>query len=180
MLHDKKVLLPVFALLGLAVVLGVMVLTRQSGKFLPAPVGVKPTLAPLPSLSPKRVSLSFNPRTYEVSVFGNFNLSVNLDPGAQNVSSADLYLEYDPKYLSLQSAKSGGYFSKESNKIMNNGKVRVLLSSAGNNKEPVLNLVFKAVKTGRPEVSFGLETAVYDFGKRDVLGEMGAAVINVK
>lgn len=180
MLHDKKVLLPIFALLGLTVVLGVVVLTRQSAKLFPTPAGIKPTSVPLPSLSPRRASLSFSPRTLETTVSVNFNLSVNLDPGAQNVSSADLFLEYDPAYLSLQSAKSGGYFAKEANKVIGGGKVHVLLSKVGNSKESVLNLVFRAVKAGRPQVRFGLETTVYDENGRDVLGEMGAAVIDAR
>lgn len=70
-------------------------------------------------------SFQFDPNTGSISSGESLRIKLNINPGSDQLSAAQAYILYDPKYLKVESVEAGSYFPTVSHDTATEGKVFV-------------------------------------------------------
>ena len=106
--------------------------------------------------------LKFDKTTVSSSVNQTFTMDVTVDAGTDQVTSSDIWVIYDPAYLTASSVTSGTYFPAVTNNITS-GKVSItgLIVDPGTYKTGVgvvATITFKSLKNGTTNLTFDCRT----------------------
>lgn len=108
-------------------------------------------------------NLDFNPDSVSTSPDSTFSADVIIDAGSDQVAGTDVYINFDPQYLELQTVTYGSYFPKVDD-IPSSGQVYIsgVIENQGEyqtGQGTVATITFKAVKAGSTTVAFDCNTA---------------------
>ncbi len=114
-------------------------------------------------------SLKFDKTTVAPAANTVFTVDVVVDAGADQITSADVWMVYDPSYLEAQTVTAGTLFPAVTNNITS-GKVSItgLIVDPGNSKTGVGTIAtvsFKALKTGSTSVTYDCRAEVSNSSK---------------
>lgn len=113
--------------------------------------------------------MKFGNASYTATSGQTFTADVVVDAGTDNVTSTDIWVIYDPSYLSAQTVTSGTFFPAVTNNITS-GKVSItgLIVDPGTYKTgsgTVATITFQALKNGTTTLSFDCRTDVSNSSK---------------
>jgi len=106
--------------------------------------------------------LKFDKTTVTSSANQTFTMDVMVDAGTDQITSSDIWVIYDPAYLTASSVASGTYFPAVTNNITS-GKVSItgLIVDPGTYKTGagvVATITFTSVKNGTTNLTFDCRT----------------------
>ena len=114
-------------------------------------------------------SLEFDPTTKSVNNKEIFELNINVNPGSEEITSVDAYIEYDSTYLEFQSIENGDYFPKFFQDSSTAGKAYyggiVNLGEFKTGEGTIATISFKTLQEGTTTVSFYCDTSKNDSSK---------------
>lgn len=109
--------------------------------------------------SVEAASLKFDPSSINAASGANFDIKVVLDPGSDQVYSADIYINYDSTFLKVVNVKAESLFPTVSHDESTTGKIYIAamendptsyVASSG----AVVTITFQALKDGNSNLSF--------------------------
>ena len=114
-------------------------------------------------------SLKFDKGTVTVNAGDTFTLGAMIDAGADQITSTDMWITYDPTLLEAQSASAAAFFPATTNNITS-GKIYIagLITDPGTYEVgtgTVANITFKALKNGVATVAYDCRTDVSNSSK---------------
>ncbi len=103
-------------------------------------------------------SLQFNPSSASTTANSSFTIDIVVNPGSEQINSAESYILFDPTLLEAQSVTDGTYFSSVSN-IIEAGRVYVAgmvedNSSYKTGTGTIARINFKALTDGTATLTF--------------------------
>jgi len=114
-------------------------------------------------------SLELDPTTKSANTNDIIELNLNVDPGSEQITSVDAYIEYDETMLEFQSIANGDYFPTFFEDSSTTGKAyyggMVNLGEFKTGEGTIATLSFKALKEGTTTVSIYCDTSKNDTSK---------------
>jgi len=104
-------------------------------------------------------SFSFDKNAYTVAVDATVQVQVNIDTGEEEVNGADLYINYDSAFLSVESITAGSFFPTVTNDTSIPGRIYIAglvddSASAKKGMGVLATITFKGIKNGTTDLTF--------------------------
>jgi large repetitive protein len=162
----KKVLLYIsIGLLLLAIPAGVFYLGQQKD--------VRTKAAPA-------TTLSLTPAVQTVAVGDNLKLNVDIDPGSNQVISADIYLTYDPTKLEAKTITNGSSAPRVLNSgIIENGTASIKVGAASNTQPITARGTIAVVTFTAKDATSNFTPTTVQFASNTFVGGLNEPTANV-
>jgi len=104
-------------------------------------------------------SFSFDKSSYSVAVGQTIQVQVNIDAGNEEVNGADVYIDYDASFLSVENVSAGSFFPTVINDTATAGKVYITglvedQASPKTGSGVLATITFKGINNGVVNLSF--------------------------
>jgi len=109
--------------------------------------------------SVKAASFSFDKNSYSVSTEQTVQVQININAQTDQINGADVYINYDNSFLSVESVSAGSFFPTVTNDIGTAGKIYIagLVDDPASPKTgsgTLATITFKGLKDGTANLSF--------------------------
>lgn len=148
---------------------------------------IKPTVKPQPSFG-KDTTLSFVQPIQNTQSGQIFDLNLKIDTGQNTVTGVEFTLQYDPKFISIESITPSGFYEKptvlinQKNNSLGTYKFAVGSMDPKKGNGSLVNVRVKTINPGSSQVSFQGETKVADknAGSNNVLKSVSGITLNIQ
>ena len=121
---------------------------------------------PTPTDTESGPKFVFEPSSTTIKKGQSFGVNLNVDPGAEAVAGADIYIDFNPELLTLESIVTGSYFPLVAN-VPSTGRLYIAatVENQGDSKTgtgTIATVTFKATQTGKANIAIDCDPAKTD------------------
>lgn len=121
---------------------------------------------PTPTDTASGPKFVFEPSSTSIKKGQSFGVNINIDPGSEAVAGADIYLDFDPELLTLETVVIGSYFPLVAN-VPSTGRLYIAatVENQGDSKTgtgTIATVTFKAAETGTANIVIDCDPAKTD------------------